>query len=71
VLAALEDDLNTPLAIAELFGLVRSANRSADAAERRALAEQLRAGGWLLGLLTAEPDGWFAGKRRGMPGRRD
>ena len=59
VLAALEDDLNTPLAVAELFGLVRAANRSTDAAERRALADQLRAGGWLLGLLAADPTAWF------------
>jgi cysteinyl-tRNA synthetase len=61
VLAALEDDLNTPLAVAELFGLVRAANRSTDAVERRALAESLRAGGWLLGLLAADPVAWFAG----------
>ena len=67
VLAALEDDLNSPLAIAELFGLVRAANRSADAAERRALAEQLRAGGWLLGLLAADPAAWFKGVH--IPGR--
>jgi cysteinyl-tRNA synthetase len=60
VLAALEDDLNTPLAIAELFGVVRAANRSTDAAERRGLAEKLRAGGWLLGLLAADPLAWFA-----------
>jgi cysteinyl-tRNA synthetase len=60
VLAALEDDLNTPEAIAELFGLVRAANRSTDAAERGALAESLRAGGWLLGLLQGDPAAWFA-----------
>jgi len=66
VLAALEDDLNTPEAIAELFGLVRAANRTTDAAEKRALAESLRAGGWLLGLLAADPAAWFAaGKAEG------
>jgi cysteinyl-tRNA synthetase len=61
VIAALEDDLNTPEALAELFGLVRAANRATDPAEKRALAESLRAGAWLLGLLAAEPQTWFAG----------
>src|SRR6185312_4281618 len=58
VLAALEDDLNTPEALAELFGLVRAANRATDAGEKRALAESLRAGAWLLGLLSEDPSAW-------------
>jgi cysteinyl-tRNA synthetase len=60
VLAALEDDINTPEAVAELFGVVRAANRATDPTEKRALAESLRAGAWLLGLLTQEPQAWFA-----------
>jgi cysteinyl-tRNA synthetase len=60
MLAALEDDLNTPEAFAELFAVVRAANRATDTAEKRALAESLRAGAWLLGLLTEEPQTWFA-----------
>jgi cysteinyl-tRNA synthetase len=60
VLAALEDDINTPEAVAELFGVVRATNRATDATEKRALAESLRAGAWLLGLLTQEPQAWFA-----------
>jgi len=60
LLAALEDDLNTPQALAELFALVRAANR-AEAPERLALAESLRAGAWLLGLLGADPAEWFGG----------
>jgi cysteinyl-tRNA synthetase len=59
MLAALEDDLNTPEAVAELFGVVRATNRATDPAEKRALAESLRAGAWLLGLLTQEPQAWF------------
>jgi len=59
VLAALADDLNTPEALAELFGVVRAANRATDLAEKRALAESLRAGAWLLGLLTQDPAVWF------------
>jgi cysteinyl-tRNA synthetase len=59
VLAALEDDLNTPEALAELFGVVRAANKATEAAEKRALAESLRAGAWLLGVLTKDPQTWF------------
>jgi cysteinyl-tRNA synthetase len=60
VLAALEDDLNTPTALAELFTIARAANRTADPAERRKLAAALRAGGALLGLLGQDPHAWFA-----------
>ncbi len=60
MLAALEDDLNTPEALAELFGVVRATNRATDVLEKRALAESLRAGAWLLGFLTKEPQTWFA-----------
>jgi cysteinyl-tRNA synthetase len=60
VLAALEDDLNTPEALAALAGRVRATNASVDPAERRALAESLRASGWLLGLLQQDPALWFA-----------
>ena len=59
VLAALEDDLNTPEALAALFGLVRDTNKATDPAEKSALAEQLRAGAWLLGLLAQDPGAWF------------
>jgi cysteinyl-tRNA synthetase len=59
VVAALEDDLNTPQAVAELFDLARGANRASDAAERHERAESLRAGAWLLGLLERDPVAWF------------
>jgi len=60
VLAALEDDLNTPLALSELLASARALNVSRDADERRRLARGLRAGGALLGLLQADPQAWFA-----------
>jgi cysteinyl-tRNA synthetase len=60
VLVALEDDLNTPLALSELLGVARSLNTSRDDAERGRLARTLRAGGALLGLLQADPQAWFA-----------
>jgi len=71
VIAALEDDLNTPEALAELFGVVRAANRAnsaTDQAEKRALAESLRAGAWLLGLLAQDPTAWFKGLQVTAPG---
>ena len=59
--AALADDLNTPRALAELFGLARRANAATEAAERRRLCSALRAGGALLGLGQGDPEAWFAG----------
>jgi cysteinyl-tRNA synthetase len=58
-IAALDDDLNTPQALAVLFNLARDANRSSDPAERAVLAARLRASAALLGLLGADPDAWF------------
>jgi cysteinyl-tRNA synthetase len=56
---ALEDDLNTPLALARLFeelGAVHKASTTAAAAEA---AARLRAGGSLLGLLRDDPKAWL------------
>jgi cysteinyl-tRNA synthetase len=58
-IAALDDDLNTPQALAVLFNLARDANRRSDPAERAVLAARLRASAALLGLLGADPDAWF------------
>ncbi|HUF73552.1 MAG TPA: cysteine--tRNA ligase [Gammaproteobacteria bacterium] len=60
VLAALEDDLNTPEALAELAEILRAANRAAASEERLRFAKSLRAGGWLLGLLQQDPAAWFS-----------
>ncbi|MDE2149506.1 MAG: cysteine--tRNA ligase [Gammaproteobacteria bacterium] len=60
--AALEDDLNTPAALAELFELARALNKAGHAEEKAALATQLRGAGALLGLLQQAPEHWFAGQ---------
>ena len=60
VKAALEDDLNTPEALAELAEIVRAANRAEDPDVRRKLAATLRAGAWMLGLLQQDPTAWFS-----------
>jgi cysteinyl-tRNA synthetase len=59
VLAALEDDMNTPRAQAALFDLARSANASEDDAERARLKGELLAAGNLLGLLQRRPEAWL------------
>jgi cysteinyl-tRNA synthetase len=56
---ALEDDLNTPRALAALFDLAREANRSDDDAQRTALAARLRVSAEMLGLLGTDPEEWF------------
>ena len=70
VVEALEDDLNSPRALAELFSLARDANRAHDPQERLAKARQLRAGAGLLGLLRDDPEAWFmrSSASAGAPG---
>ena len=61
LIEALEDDLNTPKALAALFDEARAVNRSTSDAERRARAAGLLAGAKLMGLLGSDPEDWFAG----------
>jgi cysteinyl-tRNA synthetase len=60
-IAALDDDLSTPKALAVLFDLARTINRSASATERQELAGRLRASASLLGLLGEDPEAWLRG----------
>ena len=55
---ALLDDLNTPIAIAELHQLAKALNK-ADAADKAVLKGQLLRCAELMGLLQAEPESWF------------
>ena len=64
-IAALEDDLNTPKALAELFDLARILNKTEDQAGRQKLATELRAAGDLVGLIQSDPDEWFSGSDDG------
>ena len=57
---ALEDDLNTPMAMSELFGLARELNRSDEPARRQVIAAQILACGDLMGVLQSDPEAWFA-----------
>ncbi|MEQ1802233.1 MAG: cysteine--tRNA ligase [Gammaproteobacteria bacterium] len=60
-IAALDDDLNTPKALAVLFDLARTLNRSDSAVERQELGVRLRASAHLLGLLGEDPETWLRG----------
>jgi cysteinyl-tRNA synthetase len=59
VYSALEDDLNTPLAITHLHDLAGAINRSHDDYERGRLKAELLAGGQLMGLLGHDPEEWM------------
>jgi cysteinyl-tRNA synthetase len=57
-IAALEDDLNTPMALADLFELARQAN-VAPAQDKPRIKAQFQASAALLGLLQQAPEAWF------------
>ena len=62
IVEALNDDLNTALAITRLnmeADAVFEADKSGDMAELRKRADWLRAGGYMLGLLQGDPEAWF------------
>jgi len=59
LLEALQDDLNTPRALAELSELARRLAAATDNAERRRATAELRAGAQMLGLLHEAPEQWF------------
>jgi cysteinyl-tRNA synthetase len=71
LVAALEDDINTPKAMAEFFAIARALNKSNNPEEMEALAAQMYAAGELLGLLTCDPEAWFAGDVQGDASSND
>ena len=58
-LEALEDDLNTPMALAVLFELSHQAHGAGSDAERARVKAQLLDAAGLLGLLQQSPEAWF------------
>ncbi|MBC7951362.1 MAG: cysteine--tRNA ligase [Rhodospirillaceae bacterium] len=59
VMAALEDDLNTPLAIAHLHELATALNKAESNADKAKAKAALLASGEVLGVLQQDPDAWF------------
>lgn len=69
VIAALEDDLNTPLAIARLHALASEIYKlSPGESERRVLQHRLRASATILGLLQSDPQEWLQGQESSFQG---
>jgi len=58
--AALDDDLNTPQALAEISRLAGEARKATSATDKIALKSQLLGAGLALGLLQQDPAAWFA-----------
>jgi cysteinyl-tRNA synthetase len=65
LIAALEDDLNSPKAMAEFFALAKRLNKATGEESRVELAAQMYASGDLMGLLGNDPEVWFAGHVEG------
>ena len=58
-LAALQDDLNTPIAIAALHEIARDLNKASEPHEQSRLKGILLAAADILGLLAQNPEDWF------------
>ena len=58
--AALCDDLNTPIVLAELARLAGEARKADAPTDRRRLKGELLAAGEILGLLQQDPAAWFS-----------
>jgi cysteinyl-tRNA synthetase len=59
LMAALADDLNTPLAISEMHELLSKLNKATSAAEVRAAKADLLGAGAVMGLLQQNPIAWL------------
>ena len=70
-MAALEDDLNTPLAISHLHALATALNKAEADEERKRLKGALLAGGDLLGVLTLEAEDWLKWRPEGRAAEVD
>ena len=65
VLAALDDDLNTPKAFARLNQLAKALANASDEQEQIALKSKLLKSGDLLGVLQTIPAEWFSQDQAG------
>lgn len=61
VIAALDDDLNTPIVMAELANLVRELNSATTDADKARLKGETIATGAMLGVLQQDPAVWLKG----------
>jgi cysteinyl-tRNA synthetase len=61
VMAALDDDLNTPLALSALYELLAELNKASSPADKVRLKGELVEAGRVLGLLQQNPEAWLKG----------
>lgn len=69
--SALSDDLNTPLALSAMHGLMRDINNAADSGARGTAAQALVDAGAVVGLLQQDPEEWFKWQAPGTGGFDD
>ena len=62
VIAALDDDINTPLALAALHATLGELNKAETDTEKARLKGILLDGGAVLGLLQQDPEAWLRGR---------
>jgi|TARA_B110000914_G_scaffold91694_1_gene80671 cysteinyl-tRNA synthetase len=60
ILEALSNDLNTPMAMAEVFSLAKKLNKTLDSNEQENIAAQIYAAGKILGLFEQNANEWFS-----------
>src|SRR5690606_10149303 len=63
VIAALNDDLNTPMAFARINALAKQLQKADDPKQQALLKRSLMASAELLGVLQLEPKKWFSNKQ--------
>jgi cysteinyl-tRNA synthetase len=61
VLAALEDDINTPLVLTAMHDILSELNKTTGGAAQARLKGELLASGAVLGLLQRDPETWLKG----------
>ncbi len=71
VIKALEDDINTPLALAALHATLSDLNKAETEAEKARFKGVVLDGGSLLGLFQQDPEAWLRGRADGGAGLGD
>jgi cysteinyl-tRNA synthetase len=61
VRAALDDDLNTPLAFAAIHDILSELNKTTNTADKARLKSELLVSGTILGLLQQDAEAWLKG----------
>ena len=67
-MSALNDDLNTPLALSALHGLANRLNKADTQEEIGQLKSELVSAAEMLGLLAQDPEAWFRWQPRQIEG---